>query len=89
MAFSIILAQAEKQILTKLHGNQILGQSNHKISDLIDRASNGQDALEIVQNACFNNGYSYGLIFMDCNMPIMDGYDAAKYIRKFYDESNI
>jgi CheY-like chemotaxis protein len=25
----------------------------------------------------------YGLIFMDCSMPIMDGYTAADKIRKF------
>ena len=26
---------------------------------------------------------------MDCNMPIMNGYDSTKCIRKFYQESNI
>ena len=89
LALTTILAQAEKQVLTKHYGSQVLEQSGSRISDLIDRASNGQDALEIVQNACFNNGYSYGLIFMDCNMPIMDGYDSARCIRKFYAEAKI
>ena len=41
MALSIILTQAEKQLLTKLYGGQILEQSESKICDLIDRASNG------------------------------------------------
>lgn len=32
-----------------------------------------------------NNGKdcSYELIFMDCNMPIMDGYQAADKIREY------
>ena len=24
----------------------------------------------------------YDLIFMDCNMPVMDGYEAVEFIRK-------
>jgi CheY-like chemotaxis protein len=45
--------------------------------DLIDRAYNGQEAYEMVQKAYKLKQYSYGLIIMDCSMPIMDGYEAT------------
>jgi CheY-like chemotaxis protein len=37
---------------------------------------NGKEAVEIIQRDVLenNNNCSYGLILMDCNMPIMDGY---------------
>jgi PAS domain S-box-containing protein len=41
-----------------------------------DIAANGQEAVE----ACSTNSYS--LVFMDCHMPVMDGYDATKKIRE-------
>jgi len=40
-------------------------------------ADNGQAALEILQNA--NN--SFDLILMDCQMPVMDGYQATRSLR--------
>ncbi len=40
-------------------------------------ASNGEEALEMVRS------FSFDLIFMDCQMPIMDGYTATAEIRKF------
>ncbi|MGZ6432236.1 MAG: ATP-binding protein [Pseudobdellovibrionaceae bacterium] len=42
----------------------------------VDVANNGQIALEkVLQN-------SYDLIFMDCQMPVMTGYEATEKIRK-------
>jgi diguanylate cyclase (GGDEF)-like protein len=41
-----------------------------------DVANNGEEALK----ACKEN--SYDLVLMDCNMPIMDGYEATKAIRE-------
>ena len=41
-----------------------------------DIANNGQQALEFVSE------HSYDLIFMDCAMPVMDGYQATLEIRR-------
>ena len=50
---------------------------------------NGKAAIEKVKNAYKSRKYSYGLIFMDCSMPIMNGYDASDEIRRFIKSKNI
>ena len=35
------------------------------------------------------NECSFDLIFMDCNMPIMDGYEASQKIREFLFLNNL
>ncbi|MBI4752419.1 MAG: response regulator [Acidobacteria bacterium] len=41
-----------------------------------DVANNGQEALDAIQHD------SYQLIFMDCQMPVMDGFTATREIRR-------
>ena len=62
----------------------VLQQSGYSnIQSVVDTAYTGQQALDLVVSAFKEGKESYGLIFMDCSMPIMDGYTASEKIRKF------
>ena len=51
---------------------------------MTDRAYNGLEALERVQTLYNKTGLTYGLIFMDLSMPVLDGYETTERIRQFY-----
>lgn len=48
----------------------------------VDVASNGHDALRLIKNI------RYVSIFMDCQMPEMDGYETTQLIRKMEETQN-
>ena len=50
---------------------------------LVDIRSNGREAVEAVKKAFLSGKSEYGLILMDCSMPIMDGYTASTKIKKY------
>ncbi len=47
-----------------------------KMGFLVETASNGKEALEIISEEVFD------LVLMDCQMPVMNGYEATRCIRE-------
>ncbi|KAI8819085.1 CheY-like superfamily [Fimicolochytrium jonesii] len=54
---------------------QIAKKMLHKLGIEADVADDGKQALDRLENK------AYDMIFMDCDMPIMDGYDCTTHIR--------
>lgn len=54
-----------------------------RLGFITDSATNGQEAMEYVQT----NHQGYDVILMDCQMPVMDGYETTRCIRE-WEKSN-
>ncbi|KAL4465068.1 hypothetical protein ABPG72_012251 [Tetrahymena utriculariae] len=56
---------------------------------VIQEAINGQDALDKIKNLKETQNRTFNLIFMDLNMPIMDGFEALKKIQNLINQKYI
>ncbi len=87
-----------KEALNLISGSYILLTEDNEINQqvatelledegfAVDIANNGQEALDMIKDS--GEPSKYSLIFMDIQMPVMDGYTATQEIRKLkqYDE---
>ena len=59
------------------------------LSQLIDRAYNGQSAMLKVKEAYEIGHHIYGLVITDISMPIMDGFQLAEELRIFHRKNKL
>lgn len=62
---------------------QVAREMLNKLGYRSDIAINGQDAVTKVTR------HDYDLVLMDCNMPVMDGFEATQEIRKLENKSHL
>jgi two-component system, sensor histidine kinase and response regulator len=75
-----IAEQQKQNVLILLVDDNVINQKIalkivSKMGYRADVAQNGQEAIEVL------NEVDYNLVFMDCQMPILDGYEATRIIR--------
>jgi len=53
------------------------------MSKVLDKCSNGKEALEAVNRLYYQHSRQYATIITDLSMPIMDGFEESINIRNF------
>jgi signal transduction histidine kinase/CheY-like chemotaxis protein len=91
----------EEKIISKDHYLPILLVEDNEINIIIakallenfpltiDVAKNGVQAIEMIQQNKKSSNEDYKAVFMDCQMPEMDGYQATVYLREQDEYKNL
>ena len=70
-----------------------LEQILHKLRFTCDLAFHGAEALEKIQqrqvNRCSSSCQQYKVVFLDCNMPVMNGFETCKNLKKKIKDGDI
>jgi len=86
------LQEEAESAIAKLHGARVLLVEDNEINQelalellksngvSVEVANNGQEALDILSDKDFANNCDG--VLMDCQMPVMDGYEATRQLRK-------
>jgi CheY-like chemotaxis protein len=73
------LTRLTRVLLTEdnLVNQKVMVRTLEKLGCSVDIANDGSEAVDATRNN------TYDIVFMDCEMPVMDGYQATRAIREF------
>jgi CheY-like chemotaxis protein len=77
ISYPDILIVDDSNITLKITGKTLEQDGHH-----VEKATNGQIALNLMKNR------TYDVVLIDCNMPVMDGFEAVRLFREFEKEQN-
>ncbi len=94
LSFDAVKAPMLEKVLPQFNAHILLVEDNvinqkvagtflRKLGVTLDIAEQGKAGLEAI------NEQDYDLVFMDCHMPIMDGYEATQEIRAWEKQNNL
>lgn len=72
----------EDNMVNQIVATEILEQAGY----MIEAANNGQEAVDRLFN---NDSDGIDIVLMDCQMPVLDGFEASRIIRKRENEKNL
>ncbi len=78
-----VILVAEDNTVNQMVIEKMLQRLGHQC----EIVNNGREAMERYAAQCVN-GKPYDIVLMDCEMPIMDGYEATQAIRRYEEEKN-
>ncbi len=65
--------------------NQLVAMASlHRVGILVDIADNGRKAIDMLMLSASNGTSEYDVILMDIEMPVMDGYETIKQMRRYF-----